>query len=57
VVAVESRAALRRIASACDRNCRGAGYRDLQDFCSNYLRKIKHTDRVVNIDSIYRNSM
>jgi len=54
---MQSRLALHRIASICNRNCQAAGFQDLQDYCSHYLRQEKHTAKVVHIDSIYRNNM
>jgi len=53
----EAKDALKKIREACNRNCIAAGYEDLQDFCSNHLRVLKHTKRVEHIDSIYRNAM
>jgi hypothetical protein len=53
----ESRAALKVIREICYRNCKIHGYAGLQDFCTNHLRFLKHTPRVRDIDSIYRNNM
>lgn len=48
---------VQRLNKTMERNIKDTMGIERQDFISNHLRRLKHTDKVVHIDSIYRNRM